>query len=192
MSPWSLLYRLATRLATRLVARVQRSRQPDFTIGEPLNPYLRRWYLTPWSGLYRDVERKTWWQRLVSMLPGVYVHQFLRSDDDRALHDHPWPWATLLVHGSYTEHRIAAGGVHHREVFDSGTLRAHWPSYAHRIELHAGPCVTLFFTGPRVGSRPSRLRGDRSWGFHCRDGWRDWREFTDPATNGATVGRGCD
>lgn len=187
-----MIRRAIHRLAERLVAHVQRSRPPDVIIGGHLTPYLRRWFVTPWSGLYRDVERKTWWQRLVTMLPGLYVHQFCRSDDDRALHDHPWPWASLLVRGSYTEHTIDAGGIHRRQVFAPGTLRAHWPSFAHRIELHAGTCWTLFFTGPRIGSRPSRARNDRAWGFHCPKGWVDWRQFTDPATGGTTTGRGCD
>lgn len=33
----------------------------------------------------------------------------------------------------------------------------------------------------------------RAWGFHCPEaGWVPWERFTDPATAGATVGRGCD
>jgi hypothetical protein len=34
----------------------------------------------------------------------VYLHHFLRSDDDRALHDHPWINLSLLLDGCYLEH----------------------------------------------------------------------------------------
>jgi hypothetical protein len=36
---------------------------------------------------------------------GVYLHHLLRSDYDRAFHDHPWGFVTFLISGSYTEHR---------------------------------------------------------------------------------------
>jgi len=31
----------------------------------------------------------------------------------------------------------------------------------------------------------------RRWGFHCKHGWVHWRDFTNPADGGRTVGRGC-
>lgn len=40
-----------------------------------------------------------------------------RSDDDRALHDHPWVNMSILLEGTYTEHTIAQGGVHHATVY---------------------------------------------------------------------------
>src|SRR3546814_8204117 len=42
-------------------------RKPDITIGGEDNPYLRRWYIIP---------RNRWFN--------VYLHEFLRDDDDRA------------------------------------------------------------------------------------------------------------
>src|SRR5881392_3402104 len=75
--------------ATRRIA----SRPPDFTVGSPDRPYLQRWWLLPRNPVLN-----------------VYLHQFLRDDDDRALHDHPWDWCSVLLKGGYCEHTIDAGG----------------------------------------------------------------------------------
>lgn len=147
------------------VNRLIRERKPDFVIGGPLAPYLLRWFVIPRNPVLN-----------------VYVHEFHRSDDDRALHDHPWINLSILITGEYTEHTIRAGGVHVRRVRRAGDLVARGPRHAHRIELHAGRCRTLFITGPRL----------RSWGFHCPDaGWIHWKAFTRPDDKGA-IGRGCD
>lgn len=34
----------------------------------------------------------------------VFLHRFLKSDSDD-LHDHPWPFATLILKGGYWEWR---------------------------------------------------------------------------------------
>jgi hypothetical protein len=31
------------------------------------------------------------------------VHHILRSDDDRAFHDHPWPYVSIILKGGYFE-----------------------------------------------------------------------------------------
>lgn len=153
-------------LAERLIAHAQK-RPPDFVIGGSARPYLLRWWLS----------RRAKW------LPGAYLHCFLRSDDDRALHDHPWPNVSILLRGEYTEHTIAAGGIHRREILRAGDWRFRLSGrFAHRIELHDGPCWTLFLRGPVY----------RQWGFHCPDrGWVHWREFTAPTDSGV-VGKGCE
>ncbi len=170
--------------AHRIIALASR-RPPDFVIGGFERPYLRRWWLTPWSGLYRDIpdERKTSWQRFVGRLPGIYLHEFLRSDDDRALHDHPWANLSILLRGCYIEHTIAAGGVHRRELLGEGDWKLRLSGrHAHRVELIGAQCWTLFITGPRY----------REWGFHCPEtGWVHWRTFTAPGAPGE-VGRGCE
>lgn len=170
-----------------LIARVTR-RAPDFIIGGQERPYLRRWWLTPWRAwTERAKGSPRRWVRALGrageLLPNVYLHEFLRSDDDRALHDHPWGNVSVLLRGAYTEHTVEAGGVHRREVLSAGAVRAR-PSgrFAHRIELHNGACWTLFITGPRY----------RDWGFHCPEqGWIPWRRFTAADDPGA-IGQGCD
>jgi hypothetical protein len=174
-------------LAARAVARALR-RPPDFVIGGHVRPYLLRWYITPWRRWFRQVEpaQRRWWQRLVLVvvrcLPNVYVHQFRRSDDDRAHHDHPWLFnVSWVLHGKLLEHTIAAGGIHHRRELSAGDWRFRWGRAPHRIELHDGYCWTLFITGPVV----------RAWGFHCaEEGWIPWERFTQQQDSGA-IGLGC-
>jgi hypothetical protein len=140
------------------------SRAPDMLIGKEDDTYLERWYVIPRNRVFN-----------------VYLHHFLRSDDDRALHDHPWINASILLQSRYTEHTIAAGGVHRRVEYCAGAIKFRGASYAHRIELTHGPSWSLFITGPTM----------RSWGFHCPAGWRHWRDFVDTENSGQ-IGRGCD
>jgi len=196
--------------------RLAAQRDPDFIVGadNPGGAYLRRWYLTPWRRLQsrlraRAEARPTRWRRavayVVGLLPNLYLHQFLRDDDDRALHDHP-SWAvSCILSGAYIEHTIAAGGIHCRRRYDAGSVRFLGTRHAHRIELfdliaflpggrslramaESGaalakvPCWTLFLFGPTV----------RDWGFHCPErGWVHWRAFTADGQPGE-IGKGCD
>lgn len=175
----SITHRLA-----RSADRIMAMRPPDFVIGGHARPYLLRWYVTPWSHLYRDVpdEAKTRLQLVISRLPGIYLHKFLRDDDDRALHDHPWANCSWVLDGQYREHSIAAGGIHHRIMRRAGALVLRRGRTAHRVELiNEQPCVSLFFHGLRL----------RNWGFHCPKGWVPWKQFVAPDDRGA-VGRGCE
>lgn len=148
----------------RFFERIADRRPPDFIIGGKEDPYMLRWWTIP---------RNRWFN--------VYLHNFMRSDDDRALHDHPWWNASLLLDGEYTEHTIAAGGVHQAAIRRAGQFKFRGARSAHRIELHNGPCWTLFLTGPRL----------REWYFHCPHGLRHWKDFVDSRDSGA-IGRGCD
>lgn len=157
-------------------------REPDFTIGGAADPYLKRWWVIP---------RNRWFN--------IYLHHFLRSDDDRALHDHPWVNVSILLRGSYMEH-LPDGRVKMRKPWRPWApwrLVFRLPTQPHRIELllvdlrtgirgpfgsHEIPVWTLFLTGPNV----------RAFGFLCPKGWCHWRDFTNPGDDGATVGRGCD
>lgn len=154
------------RLHQFLLARIAHRRFPDVVIGGHDDPYLLRWFVIPRNPVFN-----------------VYLHLFLRSDDDRALHDHPWANCSVLLEGAYTEHTIGAGGINHHTRRQAGDWYVR-PSgkMAHRIELTDGPCWTLFITGPRY----------REWGFHCPDaGWVHWKRFTAADDPGA-VGKGCD
>lgn len=139
-------------------------RGPDFIIGSADRPYMRRWWVIPRNRFFN-----------------VYLHHFLRSDDDRALHDHPWINCSILLNGEYTEVLPTKGATTETRILKAGNMAFRLPSQAHRVELHAGPCWTLFITGPRV----------RQWGFWCPKGWVHWEKFTAPHNPGE-VGRGCD
>lgn len=151
--------------AEAIIARAE-SGPPDFVIGGEDRPYLYRWFMVPRNRLFN-----------------VYVHRFMRSDDDRALHDHPWASLSIILRGEYTEHSIAAGGINERRILRAGDWRFRPTGrFAHRVELHDGPCWTLFFTGPRY----------RAWGFHCPEaGWIPWERFTKAGASGE-IGAGCD
>jgi len=141
-------------------------RQPDIEIGGHADPYLRRWYVIP---------RNRW--------ANVYLHQFCRSDDDRALHDHPWFNISIILRGRYFEH-MQDGTVLLRKA---GRIVCRPSIAAHRIELLLDQDFserrvwTLFITGPKV----------RDWGFWCPQGWRHWEDFTKPGDS-TLIGRGCD
>lgn len=133
---------------------------PHQVIGGELRPYMKRWYLIP---------RNRWLN--------VYLHQFLRSDDDRALHDHPWWFVSIMIRGQYTE--ITESGA-------AGVVRAAWSialrraTHRHRVVIGSKPAWTIVITGRRV----------REWGFWCPQGFVHWQQFT--SADGNEVGRGCD
>lgn len=142
------------------------SREPDRRIGQG---YLHRWYLLP---------------RTESAC-NLYLHRFVGSDDDRALHDHPWHSTSMVLRGMCFEHVGRTGslfvGWTERFTRLAGDVVERDPETPHRIEIpKGGECWTLFATGPYV----------REWGFWCASGWRHWREFTDP-DNPDHIGRGC-
>lgn len=134
-------------------------RKPDFVIGHHERPYILRWYLIPQNRRFN-----------------IYYHRILRSDDDRALHDHPWPNMTLVLSGCYVEY--LRDEIRFRYEGDFVFRRATTP---HRIVIpEGGYAETLFFTGPNI----------RQWGFWCPQGWRHWKEFVDP-NNSGLPGPGC-
>lgn len=146
-----------------VITHVSAKRPPDFVVGSEPVPYLRRWWVIPRNSFFN-----------------IYFHEFLRSDEDRALHDHMYVNLSLILAGEYKEHTILAGGINQVVTRKAGQWCMRWPSTAHRLEIDR-PCHTLFITGPRV----------RNWGFHCPKGWRRWQDFT-AAENPGEIGRGCD
>lgn len=156
--------KILTRAALRMVLG-KLATKPDFIIGGAHDAYVCRWFLIP---------RNRWFN--------IYLHDIHRSDDGRALHDHPWVNLSWVLNGGYWEHTIAPGGINRRVWRGAGALKLRMPSDAHRLEVEPGvPATTLFITGPRV----------RQWGFHCpRNGWVHWRDFT-AGERGELIGRGC-
>lgn len=136
-------------------------RAPDFLIGPKDDPYLRRWWVIP---------RNRWFN--------IYLHEIRHSDDDRALHDHPWLNLSIVLKGGYLEHM--PGG--RRAVRGPGSFVFRRPKALHRLETIGNLTTwTLFITGPRV----------REWGFACPKGWVLWTDFVVKDDTGS-VGRGCE
>lgn len=143
-------------------------REPDFVIGPKDDPYLRRWWIIPRNRFFN-----------------IYLNQILRSDDDRALHDHPWWNLSLILKGGYYEHTpcglCGSPTCHETRVKHrvAGDVVFRGPKAAHRLVL-TKPAWTLFITGPRI----------REWGFWCPKGWVKWTDFVAKDDHGA-VGPGC-
>lgn len=129
---------------------------PDFVIG---SDYLRRWWIIPRNEGCN-----------------VYLHEILRSDDDRAMHDHPWDNVSHLLFGSYLEHTPEGSFVR-----TAGDIVQRKAADLHRLEVIPGErAISLFITGPKV----------REWGFACPKGWVHWSDFCAPGDS-SQVGRGC-
>lgn len=142
-------------------------RPPDFVIGPKDDPYLRRWWIIPRNRFFN-----------------IYLHHIRHSDDDMALHDHPWWNCSIVLSGCYVEVVPEKGfshGVLRRLMRLPGSITFRRASAAHRLEVPDGVTAwTLFITGPVI----------REWGFHCPNGWVHWKDFVDESDTGA-VGRGC-
>lgn len=140
------------------------SGEPHFIIGSKADPYVYRWWVLPRNSKIN-----------------VYLHKFLRDDEDRALHDHPWWFISIILWGGYWE--VTPDGIRRRRWLSVAFRRA---DHQHRVVLHPGmerlkPCWTLVITGPRT----------REWGFWCPQGFVHWTVFTKPNSIGE-IGRGCD
>jgi len=141
--------------------RVMGSRPPDFVVGSADDPYLKRWWILPRNRFFN-----------------IYLHRFLRSDTDEALHDHMYVNLSVLIEGCYREH-FSGGRSALRVPGDFIFRRARTP---HRVELcHGIPVTSLFVTGPRI----------RQWGFYCPKGWIPWTEFVESSSGGNKRGKGC-
>lgn len=81
-------------------------------------------------------------------LGSLRLHHFLRSDDARAHHDHPWWFLTLVLKGSYVDEspegndRLTAGSIRFRPAL-------------HRHTVRTSGVWTVVLTGPKR----------RKWGF---------------------------
>ena len=134
-------------------------REPDFLIGTEESTYMERWYVIP-----RNAEFN------------IYYHRVLRSDDDRALHDHPWASISVMCAGKLIEHTPEGS-----QLLEKGAVVFREPNFTHRLELiDDEPCETLFITGPKV----------RDWGFHCPKGFVPWQKFVARDHTGS-IGVGC-
>ena len=121
-------------------------------------PYLERYYL-----FLKDRKK----------LPfNVFLHKFLRSDPDD-VHDHPWPYATLILKGGYWEWLPQFNSVGEKvgEIAvwrKPGSFRWCGANSYHRIELDPDvECWTLFMPGPQR----------RDWGFLVKNQWVQHEQY---------------
>jgi hypothetical protein len=100
-------------------------------LGLPECPYVIRW-------------------RVETPLGSIRVHHWLGSDDNRAFHDHPWWFLTLVIRGGYTDKSLADD-----DHLRAGSVRFRKALHQHTVISDDGGCWTVIITG-----RPLR-----SWGF---------------------------
>jgi hypothetical protein len=115
-------------------------------------PYLSRWYLI---GNRPDIDDKLAGQAKDDASPrrfSLFLHRFHRSDDDGALHNHPWAWSvSLILAGGYWEERRVGDRVVRRLV---KPWRINWigGDTFHRVDLLEGDAWSLFLVGPKVST----------------------------------------
>jgi hypothetical protein len=121
-------------------------------------PYLERYYL-----FLRERERFPF---------NVFLHKFLKSDPDD-VHDHPWPYATLILKGGYWEwipHFDTVGRKtgEYQVWRGPGHFRVSKANSFHRIELDPDITAwTLFMPGRKC----------RDWGFLVKNKWIQWEQY---------------
>jgi len=121
-------------------------------------PYLERYYVF--------LKDRTWFPF------NIFVHKFLKSDPDD-VHDHPWPFATLILKGGYWEWQpqFDDQGRKMGEIArwcSAGSFRTAGANTYHRIELDPDvTCWTLFMPGMK----------QRDWGFLVKNKWIQWEQY---------------
>ena len=121
-------------------------------------PYLERYYL-----FIRERERFPF---------NIFLHKFLKSDPDD-VHDHPWPYATIILKGGYWEwipHFDTVGRKtgEYQVWRGPGHFRISKANSFHRIELDPDITAwTLFMPGPK----------QRDWGFLVKNQWIQWEQY---------------
>jgi hypothetical protein len=121
-------------------------------------PYLERYYVF--------LKDRTWFPF------NVFIHKFLKSDPDD-VHDHPWPYATLILKGGYWEWipQFNSLGQKIGELATwrgAGHFRICKANSFHRIELDPNVTAwTLFMPGIK----------QREWGFLSNGRWVQWEKY---------------
>lgn len=153
---------MSTRRGPGLVGRLVLALASRFPTDELRSPdgqlYMRRHYL--WVTRRRRHLR---------------VHVIRRSDDLRALHDHPWSFWSLGISGGYLEHTPRGA-----RLWRAPFLRRMRAEDLHALELPGGGwAVTVILTGPKI----------RDWGFVVDGTWVPAGEYADPMVCVPTRGR---
>jgi hypothetical protein len=108
------------------------------------------------------------------------LHHWLRSDSDRALHDHTAGNISILLTGCYVEVFSHAWEPRRAKLRVPLVPYYRAADMPHRVEIKK-PVWTLWI----------RFAPWREWYFYCRQGRKHWRAYVDERDSGL-VGTGCD
>lgn len=119
----------------------------------------------------------------------IMRHDWHRSDLDRDLHDHPWPFITYIAKGGYWEEEfdlatvIGPDQTPYKKSTWRGPGEIHFRRAGHRHAVRLNPedeqtdrqiaaklpakVVSYVVAGPKF----------REWGFWTKVGWIDWLSF---------------
>jgi len=109
------------------------------------------------------------------------LHYIASDDDDRAMHDHPWPFVSLVLAGGYEEIRPDANDENNWMEQSDGSLVEAWHS------SWRGPGSIAFrrptdrhiVVGVRPGTFTLFIYGMQRqwWGFYTRTGKVFWQDY---------------
>ena len=134
----------------KLLAKI--GRQRIIMDRESNEPYMERYYVF--------LKDRKWFPF------NIFLHKFLKSDPDD-VHDHPWPYATLILKGGYYEwipqFNNQGKKISEFQVWRGpGSFRVCGATSYHRIELDPSvECWSLFMPGLQK----------REWGFLVKNKW---------------------
>jgi hypothetical protein len=98
----------------------------------------------------------TRWRIIQTPIAAIYLHRLDAPDSRPTLHDHPWPFLSLVLRGGYTERRLSPlmMTVDEHHVIRRFNFMAQRDAHA-ILSLRRTPTWTLLFVGPRT----------RTWGY---------------------------
>jgi hypothetical protein len=81
----------------------------------------------------------------------IRIHKWIRSDDKRYMHNHPWWFLTFILKGSYTD--VSNKG---EEFLKRFSFRFRLANHSHYVSIPKTGAVTILITG----------RPKQKWGFN--------------------------
>ncbi len=130
--------------------------------GESGEIYMERYWLTPFDA---------------SADQNIRIHHTMRSDTDRALHDHPWPSTSIILKGGFYE--VLPKDQKQSPSLDETEFVKLWrkpgdvvrrsANDRHRLIIPpGGSCWTMFIMGKQ----------EKDWGFYDKEkGYVYWRDY---------------
>lgn len=111
------------------------------------------------------------------------LHRIATPDFDRDMHDHPWPFVSVLLQGAYVEERptfptrVDCENARSVNLREAPSIAFRWHTDRHVISAVAGDVWSLFIYGPKL----------QWWGFITKDGKVPWRKYESVHANGRIV-----
>lgn len=132
-------------LMERILMKVFRFKDIRKEVDGEMSLYMRRFYIFKVFGY------------------AAFIHKIYRSDEDRFMHDHPWPFVTVILKNGYREEIPGR-----TRLITAPAIVKHSATDLHRLHLLEGnPTWSIFLHGRRC----------REWGFQTDEGWVHHMEY---------------